>query len=46
MMMTDPVILATVAVACAFLGTKLDSFALWGIAVGMFFWSGVLYSIA
>jgi len=42
----DPLTLIIVAVALMVIGTMLDSFALWGIAVGVAFWSGVLYTIA
>lgn len=41
----DPVTCLVTAVVLAVAGTKIDSFALWGISVGLFFWSGVLYSI-
>ena len=43
--MSDPQTLLFVAAVCFFIGTKLDSYALCGIAVGMMFWSGVLYSL-
>ena len=37
-------LLAT-GVVMALAGTKFDSMALWGISIGLLFWSGVLYSI-
>ena len=43
--MTDPVTLALVGVVLAVLGTRLNSFALWGMSIGLLFWSGVMYSL-
>jgi hypothetical protein len=41
----DPLTLLFAALACFVLSLKTNSFALSGIAVGLFFWSGLLYSL-
>jgi hypothetical protein len=42
----DPLTLLFAAIGCFVLSIRTNSFSLAGIAVGLFFWSGVMYSIA
>jgi uncharacterized membrane protein len=37
--------LLAAGIVTALAGTKFDSIALWGVSIGLLFWSGVLYSI-
>lgn len=43
--MTNPGFYLALGVILAVLGTKFNSFGMWGLAVALFFWAGVLYAL-